>query len=206
MEETYPQPCCDMRGTDQFHDSMWLISTMVSLLQQHFGSDDRMTLGLSTFKWSRDANVTKIVIDNVDNTDFGTGDIQPRILVDLENQGFPRDTIGDRNDYLAELGQENFTIRIESAFSIETWSNKKLEAWALADEVRLFIQTYRTFIAHQHCFNFLRPSQIIKPVKSKMYEDYWIARTIIAFDLSDSWGVRREDLKAGPIDLTLNPL
>ncbi len=182
---------------------MWLIATMVSLLRQHFGTDDRMTLGKSTFKWSRDANVSRLVVDNIDNTDFKQGDKFPRVLVDLENQGFPRDAIGDADVFDPESGTMNYSVRTESAYSIEVWGLKKLEALALADEIRLFIQTYRRQIAHQNCFNYIRPAQVIKPVKSKMYDDYWIARVIVSFDISDTWGVAEESLKAGVIEMSL---
>lgn len=176
---------------------------MVSVLRQYFGSEDRMSLQRSSLKWDRDPNVSKVFIDAEDNQDFRDGDTGPRLLVDLENQGFPRDSIGDRNDYDPLSGQENFTMRMESAYLIEAWSNKKLEAWTMADEVRIFIHTYRMVIAHQYGFNFLRPSQVVKPVKSRVYEDYWISRIIVSFDISDNWGAMQEQLKAGPITLDL---
>lgn len=205
-EDLYPLTCCgDLRGTDQFRDSLWLFATMVGVLRQHFGADERMTLGRSTFKWSPVANDSKLVVDTADNLDFKEGEKFPRLLVDLETQGFQKDFVGDLAGFNIDDGGEIFSTRMESAYSIEVWTTTKIETWALADEVRIFFQTFRRQIACKYGFQFLRPAQVIKPVKSKIYTDYWVSRVIIAYELSDSWGISQESLKASIIQLNLSP-
>lgn len=153
--------------------------------------------------WNPSIEESQIQIDIVDNIQFHEGVKYPKILVDLENQGFPRDVLGDLDNYEIEPGQTNYTVKTASAYSIECWGLKKLEAWAICDEVRYFLTTYRKEIAQAYCFNFIRPIQSLKPVKLKMYDDYWVVRLIAEFEMSDTWGVSREALAASNFTLTL---
>lgn len=191
------------RTADQFRDSTWLIATMVSVLRQHFGGSDRMSLETSKYTWSPHTEETKLVIDNTDNLNFGEGEVFPKLIVGLEDQNFPRDYIADFDNYDMASAERNYTVRTDSAFTIESWALHNLEALALCDEVRIFLQTFRREISCTYNFHSLRPLQQNKPVKSKVHTDYWIARLVVSFEVTATWGVQVEQLKASAINLNL---
>lgn len=194
MNNVYPTGQGACRIADQFKTTNWLCGAMVSILRQYFGSEDRMTLEKAKLLWSPEIQNSQVQIDSVDNIQFGAGVKFPKILVDIETQTFPKDYLGDLDNFEPISGQRNYTVRDTSAFSIECWGLKKLEAWSICDEVRYFLTTYRREIAQTYCFGFLRPIQAVKPVKSKIYDDYWLARLIVEFEISETWGVAAEEL------------
>lgn len=177
---------------------------MVSILRQHFGAYERLTVSRSTFKWDSDPVKSKCVIDVSDNKDFKTGDKFPKFLVDLETEGYSKDFIGDEDHYDMAGGSIGYTVRTESAYSIECMSIEKLESRAMADEARLFLHTYRRHIACKYGYHYLRPAQTIKPVKSVLYDQYWITRLIVSFEITDSWKTEEEALRASAISLNLH--
>jgi hypothetical protein len=191
------------RTADQFRDSTWLVTTMVSVLRQHFGNTERMNLQSSTYTWDRDSSQTKLVIDNADNLNFNDGEIFPKLIVDLENQGFPKDYVGDLDNYNNITAERNYTVRTESAFAIESWGLHKLEVLALCDEARFFLQTFRHEISCKYGFHYLRPVQVVKPTQSKIHTQYWVARLIMGFEITDTWAVQEAELRAAAIRLKL---
>ena len=204
MQSLVGKTTAPSRVADQFRDSTWLITTMLSVLRQHFGNADRMALQTSTYLWSPDVAATKLVIDNTDNLSFGEGEIFPKLIVGLEDQNFPRDFIADFDNYNMGSAERNYTVRTDSAFTVEAWALHNLEALALCDEVRVFLQTFRREISCTYGFHSLRPLQQNKPVKSKLYTDYWIARLVVSFEVTATWGVQVEQLKATALNLNCN--
>lgn len=177
---------------------------MVSVLRQFFGQTDRLSLEKASIKWDPDVSQSGVQIDIVDNVVFQEGQKFPKILVDMETQEYPRDFIGDLDNYVQETAMRVYTVRQQSAFSIECWGLKKLEAMAIGDEVRYFLQTYRKEISDKYCLATLRPKALIKPMKTKLYDDYWITRLIVEYEMNETWGVAAEALKVSSFTVSLN--
>jgi hypothetical protein len=203
IQNIYPTGAGTCRIGDQFRTANWLTGSMVSILRQYFGSEDRITMEKARLLWSPAIEESQVHIDAVDNIKFQEGVKFPKILVDQEDQSFPKNVVGDLDNVEPEPGQSNYTVQTTSAFSIECWGLKKLESWAICDEVRFFITTYRQVIANAYCFNSIRPIKAMKPVKSKLYDDYWICRLIVEYDLEETWGVSREDLAVSGFSLSV---
>jgi len=201
--DTYPvtEP---HRICQQFRTTSWTAGVMVEILRQYFGSEDRITMERASLLWNPDAAVSKVQIDVVDNLKFAEGDKFPKMLVDIESQEFPHDVLQDLDGYKPETGTIEYTVRNQSAYSIECWGLKKLEASAMGDEVRYFLQTYRHVIAKRYNFNILRPKTFMKPMKYKKFDDYWIGRLIVPFEVHDGWGVTQESLALSGFSLSLN--
>jgi len=199
----YPTSDGSCRAGHQLKTTNWLCGMMVGVLRQYFGSEDRMTLEKSTLRWSPDITASEVQIDMVDNVKFDEGAKFPKLLVDMENQTFLKDVLGDLDNYDGQTGQRNYNVRSSSAFTIEAWCLSKIEAWSAIDEVRFFLTTFRHEIAKQHCLDYLRPVQANKPVKSKLYDDYWIGRLIVEFNFEERWGVLSEQLAVSDFVLKL---
>jgi len=195
QQDTYPLMDSN-RIHDQFHTSNWMVGTMVTLFRQYFGSPERLSLEKARLLWSPDPATTQVQIDCVDNLQFDAAAKYPKILVDIEDQNFPRDVIGDVENYEPETGTVNFFNRRTGAFSIECWGFKKLEASSIADEILYFLQAYRAPISQKYEFRTLRVQQIIKPVRYRQFDQYWIGRLIVAFEMDERWGTGVEALKA----------
>lgn len=202
-EDSYPITNSG-RIEDQFRTANWLTGVMVTLLRQYFGSDDRISLDKGRFKWNRDATQSGAQIDLVDNLKYDEAGLAPKMLVDIENRNFPRDVLRDGADYQKEEGNMLFTNRQESAFTIECWGQFKLEALAIADEIFYFLQAYRHEIASKYGFGTLRIANIVKPVKYKIFKQYWIARIVVEFQTEERWGVSQESLRMSSFSLKLN--
>jgi hypothetical protein len=202
-QNLYPSGNGTCRIQDQLKTANWLCGMMVSILRQYFGSEDRITLEKTSLLWNPDITQSKVQIDALDNAKFGEGAKFPKMLVDLETQSFPKDVLGDLDNFDALSGQRNFSVRTTSAFAIECWSLTKLESWSICDEVRFFLTTYRHEIARHYCLRHLRPIQALKPVKSKMYDDYWVARLIVEFEFDEAWGVLNEQLQVSEFAIKL---
>lgn len=207
LTETYPLSRGG-RACSQFRDTNWLAGAMMSILRQYFGTTDRISLEKGRFLWKpvteQDpaAAQGQIQIDVVDNLKFAEGQKYPRILVDVENQEFPHDVIQDQNGYQSD-GTINYFNQNQSAYAIECWGLKKLEASCIADEVRYFLQAYRHVIADKYQFAFLRVKTLMKPVKYKQFDDYWIARLIVPFAMHEHWGITQESLEVSEFALAL---
>ena len=204
-EDTYPIEGENCRIPHQLRTTNWLVGSMVSILRQYFSSQDRMVLERATLLWNPDATLSKIQIDSVDNLKYQEGDKYPKILVDVENQTFPQDSLGDMDNFDAPTGTTGYTTRIETAFSLECWGLKKLEATAMADEIRYFLQAYRQVIATAYRFDKIRVTQVLKPVKYKQFDDYWITRAIVELNLQDTWGVAKEALEVSDFSVKVRP-
>lgn len=204
-EDTYPlQDGC--RTHDQFWTTTWKASVLVGILRQYFGQDDRITLEKAKLIWDEDRTKSMVQIDTVDNLKFEESGKKPAILVDFEAQQFPRDVIGDMQDYTGTEGRMEMMNRNVGAMLIECWALKKMESYSIADEIRYFLQAYRHPIAKAYGFNTLRVAQVAKAVKYRQFDDYWITRAVIEFEQIEQWGVGIESLKVSKFGLALNEI
>lgn len=202
-EDIYPINNGD-RICDQFRNTNWHAGVMISVLRQYFGSDERISLDKGRFLWNPDITSSGIQIDVVDNLKYAEGNKHPKILVDIEDQTFNHDVLGDLGDYTGQTGTREFMNQNASAYSIECWGLFKLEAASIADEVRYFLQAYRHEISQKYQFKFLRVTKMLKPVKYKIFKEYWICRLIVALQTEERWGVTQESLRASQFFLDLN--
>ncbi len=189
---------------DQLRTSTWLVEMMVALLKQYFGSPDRITFEKSDFTWNPSQPEAQLYISNIDNLDYKNMGQRPQLLVDLETQAFPEEVTGDLLSFQSIKGMNDYLVRSISSWSIECWGLKKLEAMSLADEVRYFLTTYRHPIAKKYCFDKIRVTNQLKPVKYKDFDNYWIARVIVGFELQEQWSLAQESLKMTGFSMKLN--
>lgn len=201
-EDAYPL----QRGSrvdSQFRTTNWLSGTMLELLRQYFGNDERITLEKGTLLWKPDITESKLQIDTVDNVKFDETNKFPKMLVDVDTQEFPEDVIQDMAGYQPD-GTINYYNRNQSVFLIECWDLKKLAVAAMADEVRYFLQAYRHVICARYGFIKLRVKTFMKPVKYEKYDDYWVGRVAVTFEIAEEWGTTKESLEATHFSLALN--
>lgn len=205
-EDTYPIPDDECRIHQQFQTANWKAGVMVSILRQYFGGTDRITLEKAQLLWSENATESKVQIDVVDNLKFAETGKRPAMLVDFDVQNFPHDVLGDMQDYTGTSGTIEMFNRSIGAFVVECWALKKLEAYSIADEIRYFLQAYRTPIAAAYGFNLLRVAKIEKAVKYHQFDDYWVSRVVIQYEQNEHWGVGQESLKVSNFGLILNEI
>lgn len=205
-ENWYPNPSGMERVPHQFKTSIWLHGAMVSILRQYFGSADRMTLEKGSLLWDPDVTKSKVVIDTADNLKFQEGDKFPKFSVELENQTFPKDVIGDMVNYNGLTGDVEYNIRVESAFLVQVWAHNRLECWNMMDELRVFLSSFCWNISACYGFQKFRPIQVNKPVKSQLHDDYWIGRVIIEFSVDESWAIGKESLEASAFNVKMTTL
>ncbi len=202
-EDVYPVNNGD-RICDQLHTTNWHVGVMMTVLRQYFGSEDRISLEKARLLWKPNEAESDVQIDVVDNLKYAAGNKHPKILVDIEDQTLVPDVLGDLGDYSGGTGAREMMNRNTSAYSIECWGLTKLEAASIADEVRYFLQAFRQEISAKYHFQYLRVSKMIKPVKYKIFKEYWVCRLIVDLQTEERWAVGTESLKASQffIDVT----
>lgn len=201
-EEIYPLRDGGRAGS-QLRTTNWIAGAFLSMLRQYFGSTERISLEKGRLLWDPDAQVSEVQIDVVDNLRYDEANKHPKILVDIEDQEFTPETLGDVDHYIPESGTVQYLNTSSSFVSVHCWGFQKLEAQSIADEVRYFLQTYRHPLAQHYQLSKLRVTRQIKPVRYNSYKDYWIARVMVQIQNQEGWGVSHEQLKVSAISLGL---
>jgi hypothetical protein len=186
---------------------VWLTGCMISMLQQYFGSDERIALERGTFKWRRVVKDSEVYIADDFNWDFENVGQRPALIVELAgmNQIKEIPTIGQSGliNYNPRTGVYTFATIEEGTLLVRVIGKTKLETWGLAWEAKLFLQTYADALRETYNFKTFRVSKVDPPVPLKEYTEYKAATIHVPFSMIDAWGIRRENLKVQSIDPTL---
>ena len=189
--------CC------QIKTPIYLMGLGVSLLKQHFSNPNRLTLDKSTFLYTEDQTQcdSNLYIGFRDNLDFKTVSKRPAVIVDLGDMTFPKDAIADRIGYNADEGALQFMDRTFTTLVFTCVSDKSLESWSLAGEVRYFFNTYKLFIAREYCMDEIRVNGISGYQRLEGdYKEVSATRVVVGMSFQQNYSVTKEALKISAVD------
>lgn len=184
----------------------WLLGSAVSMLKQYFGMPERICLDKATFVWNPKVEDSQVYIDDDFNWNFQNVGQRPAIIVEL--QGFDNieeiPTLGRSGLISHNPGTDtfNFASIEKGSLMFRCIAKQKLECWALAWEVKMFLQSYADGIKETYGFKTFRVSGVDAPQKMEEYDEYKVATVKLPFSMIDAWAIRRENLKVQTIDPT----
>lgn len=205
MSKPFVYPFLSQGASCQIKTPVYLLGMGMTLLKQHFGNPDRLSLDKASFLYTDDTKDEKsgLYIGYRDNLDFETVSKRPAIIVDLGDLQFPRDAVGDLIGYVKETGAVNFQDRTIGAWNFTCLSDKPLEAWSLAGEIKFFIQTYRRFIARVYCMDDIRVMSIGGYQRFQEYKDQSGVRVSVGMNFQQNFGISVESLKVSAVDIQI---
>lgn len=205
MPKSILYPYTAVNANCQVKTPVYLMGLGMSLLKQHFSNPDRLSLDKATFLYTEDETLSEsnLHIGYRDNLDFKNVGKRPAIIVDLGDHAFPKEVVGDVIGHSPEQGALFFQDRTITSWMFNCISDKPLEAWSLAGEVKFFFQTYRRFIARAYCMDEIRVSALAGYQRFEEYKEMSGVRVIVGLNYQQSFGVATESLKVSAIDLEL---
>lgn len=175
------------------------ISIIVSLLRQWFGSEERVTLDRGRFLWHPDLESSQIFIatDYPWNLDGVSG--KPGLFVEhgsittqpMRSMGMGK---GNAMGMSMKTGEIYCASQYSADISIRCMCRSNLEAWALANEVKCFFDTYADAGADEYGFHYLTVRGVQKPVPIKEYGNFMAASTVLNYSILSTWGIMKEAL------------
>ena len=107
----------------QLKTPLYMLGLGVSLVKQHFGTDERIALEKSKYLWKEDQSLSNLYVSYQDNTDYAVIGKRPAVIVSLGDTTFPRKVIGDRFavDQIYEHGIEHGRVISQSWVDISQW-------------------------------------------------------------------------------------
>lgn len=183
---------------------VWLTGLMVSMLRQWFGSRERLSIEKARFLWHKEVGKSEVYIADDFNWDFINVQQRPAIVVELDSfsAGEDIESIGRSGmvSWNREHDELNFASIENGRFNIHCIAKQKLEAWALAWEVKMFLATYSDVIKEAYGFKKWKVAGVQKPQPMKEAEEYKAAAVVLQFNMIDAWALKRESLKVQTID------
>lgn len=184
----------------------WLIGCAVSMMKQYFGSQERICLEKGTFFWSKDREKSQVYIDDDFNWNFQNVGKRPAIIVELGGFDSVEEipTLGRSGliSHNPETGDFNFAAIEKGNLLFRCIARQKLECWALAWEVKMFLQSYADPIRETYGFKKFSVSGVDAPQKLEEYQEYKVSTVKLPFSMIDAWAITRENLKVQTIDPT----
>jgi len=192
----------------QFKTPVYLLGLGVALMKQHFGNQNRLTLDKSSFIYTDDLTdpQSALGIGHRDNLNFESMGKRPYIIVDLGEISFPKSSINEHMGWDDSLGTTYFIEYVKASWVFNCLSPKPLEAWALAGEVKYFLQTYHKMIAGAYCLDELKVAAISGYAKIPDYEEIKGVSVIVNLSFQQNYGVTIDQLKLSAINLQLQPI
>jgi hypothetical protein len=182
---------------------IYVISCIVSVLRQYFGTPNRLSLEHSKYLWEEDQRKSDIYIAEDFHGDREVVGKKPCMLVGFPQMQFPKDVIADvmhRNDNsgsISYLGRTNGNVRIRCI------SDKSLSSIELATEVKYFIDVFRHQIQCAHGLDYLRASGVAGPTRIEEYKEHWTTEVGCEIMYQENWSVFVESLRFKSINLGL---
>lgn len=187
----------------QLKTPLYMLGLGVSLVKQHFGTDERIALEKSKYLWKEDQSLSNLYVSYQDNTDYAVIGKRPAVIVSLGDTTFPRKVIGDRFAVDQIYGGAQFLDYSSASWDFVCIADKALDSLSLAGEVRYFFQTYCKYIVPVYGINDIRVEAIGRYQKQPDYKDLYGIVVKVGFDIQDNFEVDQEALKISAIKLNL---
>ena len=187
----------------QLKTPLYMLGLGVSLVKQHFGTEERIALEKSKYLWKEDQSLSNLYVSYQDNTDYAVIGKRPAVIVSLGDTTFPRKVIGDRFAVDQIYGGAQFLDYSSASWDFVCIADKALDSLSLAGEVRYFFQTYCKYIVPVYGINDIRVEAIGRYQKQPDYKDLYGIVVKVGFDIQDNFEVDQEALKISAIKLNL---
>ena len=176
-----------------------IMAAMVSVIRQWFGSPERVTLDRGRFHWNPDLAESGIFIatDYPWNNNAISG--KPGVFIEHGSiTSIPIRSIGMGQTNAIGFDSKTGTITCASQYSADIsfrcMCRANLEAWALANEVKVLFETFGAGIAKEYGLHWLGIRGVQKPVPVKDYDDFMTASVALNYTLMSVWKVALEGL------------
>jgi len=187
----------------QLKTPLYLLGLGVSLVKQHFGTEERIALEKSKYVWKEDQSLSNLYVSYQDNTDYAVIGKRPAVIVSLGETLFPRKVIGDLMSESDTSNGVQFLDYSTGYWNFTCIADKSLDSLALAGEVRYFFQTYGKYIVPVYGMNEIRVEAIGRYEKQQDYKDLYGTVVKVGFEIQDNFQVNQESLKISAIKLNL---
>lgn len=202
---TYPLKDCH---ADRIRTPIYIVSVLVAILRQYFGTDKRIALQDSKYLWKEDQAESDIYI--AEEWDFNREVIgkRPAILVGLDNQIFPRISMSDMLGFDPQTGTAHYITAPQTVARFRCLHESTLSSLELITEVKYFVDVFRKQIEQTYCFDTIRAVQASSPQKVEEYKDYFVSDLMCELKYQEKWGVTTEHLrvKSVSVDLRIQPI
>jgi len=181
-----------------------VVSCIVGVLRQYFGTEDRIAIDSSKYIWRADSKKTNVYISEEFNDLRNAVGIRPMILVGFPQSTFSKDVIGDFLEYMPDGGEVRNIGRTIGQIRLRCISDKALASMELATEVKYFINVFRHQIQCAHRIDQLRPNSMQGPARIEEYKEYWTTDCVCDILYQENWSIAIETLKIKSIGIQLN--
>lgn len=207
-EENY---VCDTRISPA-----WLIGAGVSICRQWFGSEERLSIEeRPKFLWRENPEESEVYIAEDDNWDFETVGKKPAIIVDLSDvshvaEGAKTILGGDTGGntllgHIPESGELIFGSWDSGMLLFRCFAKSRLEAYALAWEVKSLMQSFAAPIEAAYEFKDFEVQSTSRPARMKdPHEGYLVSTVAVRYSIQDTWALTKESLKVQSICPTIS--
>lgn len=187
-------PVDDCKGY-RLKTPIYVLSVLVAVFRQYFGSPNRIPSETSKYLWTPDQATSNIWISEEHNADRAVIGKRPALLVNIYGQSYPQQAIGDYASHdMANSTSYMFNI-VDSAIRFRCISENMLSSMELATEVRYFISGFRHQIEQAFRFDKLRISQVSLTQRIEEYKEYWVTDLTAELKYQEVWGITTENLK-----------
>jgi hypothetical protein len=179
-----------------------LVSSLVGVLRQYFGTENRITMDSSKYMWREDLKKSDLWIAEEFNPSVEIVGKRPSILVGYLSGQIEKSVIADMMAYIPNGEVRNFELT-RAQVPFKCISTTAIASVELATELRYFMSVFREQIQKDYCIDYLRPSQFTGPQRVEEYKEYWTSQVICDIVYQENWGVVIEHLRVKSINIDL---
>jgi len=180
-----------------------VVSCIVGVLRQYFGTDGRIAVDTSKYLWNADPRTSDVYIVEEFNDTRGVVGKKPLILVGFPQSTYPKNVVGDMMNYIPNGAEVRNIGTTHGQIRLRCISDNALSSIELATEVKYFIGVFRQQIQCSHHIDYLRPSGMQGPAKIEEYKEYWTTDVSCDIVYQENWGVFIEHLRIKSINTEL---
>jgi hypothetical protein len=152
-----------------------IVSCMVGILRQYFGTENRISVDRSKYIWKEDPRTSDLwIMEEFHDTRDVVGK-RPLVLVGFPQASYPKDVMSDMLNYLPGGSEVRNICRTQGQIRFRCISDKALASIELATEIKYFIDIFRQQIQCSHGLDYLRSSTMQGPAKIEEYKEYFIS-------------------------------
>ena len=180
-----------------------VLSCIVGVLRQYFGTEGRIAVDSSKYLWDADPRKSDVcIMEEFHDTRDVVGK-RPLILVGFPQSSYSKDVIGDMMNYMPDGAEVRNIGMTQGQVRLRCISDKALASIELATEVKYFVNVFRHQIQCAHKLDYFRPSQMQGPQRIEEYKEYWTTDVLCDIVYQENWGVFIEHLRIKSINVDL---